>query len=725
MNGSRVNVVLLAVTVVAVAFGVYGFLFGGSVTTAPVAQPDPVHVGHDEHTAAATSRTERDNPADKPAVEPKPDKPNAKTPAGQPAQPGRQDAPAPDAPSEPHGDGVIEGTVLDPMGKPMEGVPLTALRIRPHGSGRTVGYSGGRNASAADLRRAAEELRAATREAVSGKEGVFKIEGVSPEDQYTVSALDETWGTAVRSGVVAGQRTLLQFDLAPITSGTVHDESGNPLVTRYSYSWGAEFYPDQALQPSGRFVIRWTNEGMKHVRLVCDGFIPSDPMDKSFRDRRDLKIVMVRAPLLHGTVTSDSGEPVQLAQVDILAIESTGDVLPEQQDQRQTTDVLGRFMFNSLRPGKYRVTARLRGDGKTAVAEVDLREDFKLALVLDPGPMLTVRVLDAESRPVGGTSTYLRDETGDWIETTSYRTDAPGETTFCGLPDGPLQLMVSAPGYAVQWIDVDMRSGSQMLNVTLKRGGELSGRVLDGASTPVPSIHVRLRPEGSRVGHSVISADTDDKGRYSAIGLLPGTWIVELARGWEGETLVTDTVTITEGENQRDFTINDSGRIRLNVTLDGQPVADWMRLWIYSEVSDEPQEAWASSRERDRFISLEEGTYYICANSDSHASRMVQVRVGQGETEVALQLQRPNALRLGWLETGSGYSRGGAREGDLILTCNGQEVTDRASLQRIVTDASNRPEITELSVVMQRGSKQVTAKWSKALPLPYTIPGVR
>ncbi|MBK8206899.1 MAG: hypothetical protein IPK87_08945 [Planctomycetes bacterium] len=299
MNGSRVNVVLLAVTVVAVAFGVYGFLFGGSVTPTPVAAPSPADLAHDQRTRADTSGTGPDADTDKPADDQKPNKPKAKMPAGDTDQPGPDEPDAPKAPSEPHGDGVIEGTVLDPTGLPMEGVLLTALRSKTQGSGRNVAYTFGRNESAEDLRRAAERLRLATREAVSGKEGAFKIEGVSPDDLYTVSAVDEAWGTAQYGGVVAGQRIVLQFTLSPITSGTVHDEQGNPLVTRYSYSWGDEFNQDRVLQPSGRFLIRWTSERLERVRLECDGFIPSDAMDKSYRDRRDVKIIMSRAPLLH------------------------------------------------------------------------------------------------------------------------------------------------------------------------------------------------------------------------------------------------------------------------------------------------------------------------------------------------------------------------------------------------------------------------------------------
>ncbi|MBK8206900.1 MAG: hypothetical protein IPK87_08950 [Planctomycetes bacterium] len=415
---------------------------------------------------------------------------------------------------------------------------------------------------------------------------------------------------------------------------------------------------------------------------------------------------------------------MRLARVNVHAIEEAAGELPEEQGQRQT-DALGRFAFNSLRPGKYRVTARMQGESKTAFADVDLREDVKLALVLDPGPTLTVRVLDAEKRPVGGTNAYLRDTAGEWIETTTYETETPGETIFCGLAAGPLQLTVTAPGYAIQWFDVDMRTGSQTMNVTLKRGGSVSGRVLDGAAAAVPSIQIRFRPDGSTFRGSAISDTTDEKGGYSASGLLPGTWIVEIARGWDAETLVTDTLMITEGENLRDFTISDSSRIRLSITLDGQPPADWLRVWIYSEDSDVPREEWVNSSDRNRVISLEEGTYHICAQSETHASRMVQVRVAQGETEVVLPLHKPNAIRINWLETGSGYSRGGAMEGDLILTCNAQEVSDKASMQRIINDSANRPEVTELTVVMQRGGKQVTAKWSKSLPIPETGPAVR
>ncbi len=724
MNGSRVNVVLLAVTVVAVAFGVYGFLFGGSVTPAPVTEPAPVHPGHDQRARAGTSDTEHDTPDDDPMDGQKPDKPKAKTPAGDTSQPGPDESPAPEAPPQPHGDGVIEGTVLDPTGNPMEGVPLTALRISAQGGGQKVVYSSGRNASAEDLRRAANELRLATRQAVSGKDGMFKIEGVAPHDLYDVSALDDTWGNAERNGVVAGQRVVLQFVLSDITSGTVHDAEGNPLVTRYSYSWGTRFNPERGRQPSGRFVIRWTSERLKFVRLECAGFVPSSPMDRSCRNRRDLKIVLDRAPQLQGTVVSPDGQPVQSAIVAITPSPELDATLVEGENERQS-DALGRFQFTSLPPCKYTVTATLRGGTTTASSEIDLQQDFKLELVLDPGPTLRVRVLDAEKRPVGGTSASLRDQSGDWIQTTALSTEIAGEYLFLGMPASPLQLHVSAPGYAVQWFDVDPRSGSQELQVTLLRGGTLTGRVVDGASVGVPDILLTFRPDGADVGQREQTTNTDSKGEYTISGLMPGNWTVDISRAWGEETIASDTLMIADGANQRDFTVRESSRIRIKCTLEDQAHGDWIHVWIYPEDADEPQEEWFSAGNRQPVVTLKEGAYFIASSTNSHASRMVQVRVGPGETEVALPLHTPNALRIDYVESGSGLSRAGAKAGDLILTYNEQEVRDRTSLLRLATEAASRPEVTEVAVVVQRGAKQVSLKWPKTLAAPVTSPGFR
>lgn len=724
MNGSRVNVVLLAVTVVAVAFGVYGFLFGGSVAPAPVAEPAPVHVGHDAGTRADATGTERDTTTDKPVDDQKPNKPKAKIPASDTDQPSPDASPAAEAPAEPHGDGVIEGTVLDPNGKPMEGVPVTALRKSAQGGGQNVVYSSGRSASAEDLRRAANEMRLATRHTVSSKDGLFKIEGVSPTDLYDVSALDDTWGDAERTGVVAGQRIVLQFVLYDITSGTVHDAEGNPLVTRYSYSWGTRFNPERGQQPSGRFVIRWTNEHMKFARLECAGFVPSSPMDRSYRNRRDLKIVLERAPQLQGTVVSPDGQPVESAIVAIAPSAELDVTLVEGENERRS-DALGRFQFSSLPPGKYMVTAKLRGGTTAASAEIDLQQDFKLELVLDPGPTLRVRVLDAEKRPVGGTLVSLRDQSGEWTQATTLPTEVAGEYLFLGMPASPLQLQVSAPGYAVQWFDVDPRSGSQELQVTLLRGGTLTGRVVDGASVGVPDILLTFRPDGADVGQREQFANTDNKGEYMINGLLPGNWTVDISRGWEEETIASDTLMIAEGTNQRDFTVSESSRIRIKCTLEDKAPGEWIHAWIYPEDADEPQEEWFSVSNRHPVVTLKEGTYYIALSTNSHASRMVQVRVGPGETEVALPLHTPNALRIDYLESGSGLSRAGAKAGDLIVTFNGQEVRDRTSLLRFVTEAANRPEITESTVVVQRGAKQVTLKWPKTLAAPVTSPGFR
>lgn len=234
-----------------------------------------------------------------------------------------------------------------------------------------------------------------------------------------------------------------------------------------------------------------------------------------------------------------------------------------------------------------------------------------------------------------------------------------------------------------------------------------------------------FRPEGADVGQREQTASTDSKGEYTISGLLPGNWTVDISRGWEEETIASDSLMIAEGSNQRNFTVTESSRIRIKCTLEDKAYRDWIHAWIYPEDADEPQEEWFSASNRNPVVALKEGNYFIALSTNTHATRMVQVRVGQGETEVALPLHTPNALRIDYLESGSGLSRAGAKAGDLIVTFNGQEVRDRTSLLRFVTEAANRPEITESTVVVQRGAKQVTLKWPTNLAAPVTSPGLR
>jgi hypothetical protein len=140
-------------------------------------------------------------------------------------------------------------------------------------------------------------------------------------------------------------------------------------------------------------------------------------------------------------------------------------------------------------------------------------------------------VRDESGRPVPGFSIITsmpkgRLERGPDRATTVF--DAQGRYDLLALPEGHYAVVAVAEGYApAAERELDLAEGGEATcDFTLKRGGTLSGRVLDGQSRdPIARAHVAL--EGAIGGDDgpvplVASATSDDEGRFQLGGIEAG-----------------------------------------------------------------------------------------------------------------------------------------------------------------------------------------------------------
>ena len=144
--------------------------------------------------------------------------------------------------------------------------------------------------------------------------------------------------------------------------------------------------------------------------------------------------------------------------------------------------------------------------------------------------------LCAEAQSITISGRVVADETGDSIPNARVTFSPSAQGTPVVLSDGDGRFTLTAPpgtsivvasksGYART--EVTPANG-QAINIRLRRGAAISGRVVDEFGDPVPA--ARITAETSSTSATaltiVATADTDDRGEYRVAGLPVGTFSV-------------------------------------------------------------------------------------------------------------------------------------------------------------------------------------------------------
>lgn len=250
----------------------------------------------------------------------------------------------------------------------------------------------------------------------------------------------------------------------------------------------------------------------------------------------------------------------------------------------------GRFIFNGLEPGTYRVSVRaglpvFTGDyvplsvGGVAAfgepSEVELPSDQGVdgvELDLLPGASLSGRALTRSGRPARAlpVRVELLDEHAQPIGLHGQAVTGPdGRWTVRGLPPGRFQVSSSdryddppqpravgsgrapfEPAYAtavasaqdersrtlIRPVAVPTGGSAQVPTLVLRRTTTLSGTVRRPDGRPRRDVEVVVQVNAVNQWHDGPSAVTDRRGRYRITGLLPGTYLLRAGATYLGGT---------------------------------------------------------------------------------------------------------------------------------------------------------------------------------------------
>ena len=210
----------------------------------------------------------------------------------------------------------------------------------------------------------------------------------------------------------------------------------------------------------------------------------------------------------------------------------------------------------------------------------NLRPGEAIDVALTPAEPLAGRVVDEESRPVGGAELDL----WAWMgvrrgliggEPLRVRTGADGRFRFDAPPAGRKVVVVRAPGHLPRVRQMTDVSGS--LTLYLERGGTITGRVVDaeGKAAVGARVEQSVAVQPGKPPPRLPRCYADDTGGFSLDGLEPGRVTIYATRGKLRSAAVEFEMTERGSVDADELVLSDVLPVRGRVVDDaGQPIAD-------------------------------------------------------------------------------------------------------------------------------------------------------
>jgi len=420
----------------------------------------------------------------------------------------------------------FEGRVTDDGGRPVEGAAVVALPFRP------------------------ERLEAYARHEVrTDADGRYRLDTLADEATYFIEAVAAAHAPFGRLVTTKRVRTL-DFTLpgAGRVEGRVSDATtgapvANAEVVLVTGLMGAGAAPASVVADAlGRFVFEHALPGPV---VLLDARAPGyaratvgyDAKAPRFVKAGETLIVDLPLPLggvVRGTVRGDDGRPIAFASVVAWIPRS-----PVDGEVAALTDASGGYRLAGLRPESWWLTVTAPGwaspveESETKVDVGDGQPEVVRDFVLRAGGVVAGRVSLRDGTPVAGVRVTVlpRDagKLGGQVRELVAVSDRLGAYRVAGVPAG-VDVLVEAVGPTGVKTRTDafrVASGEdKAVDVVLRPGAKLAGRVVDAAGRPVAGARVRFgHVEPEDLGRLDNSFRADDH-------LGPRTFVADAAGGF-------------------------------------------------------------------------------------------------------------------------------------------------------------------------------------------------
>jgi hypothetical protein len=361
-------------------------------------------------------------------------------------------------------------------------------------------------------------------------------------------------------------------------------------------------------------------------------------------------IPVVGGGTIAGLVTSSQGAPLSGAEVSLQGGGDSGGIRFGMEGQASLTDASGRFRFEHLAAGRYKVGASLRTEASQMIDVPlnagDLREDIRLSL--DAGA--TVRGV-VGGLPEGERAGVMVGAQGSEDYFANTRTGANGSFEFTGVPRGSLTLRATAGDLvmgsshtAVKELVIPEGQPEVTAEIVFEDGLSISGTVMRRGA-PVGGARVSAFMSGT--GRQA-SARVDESGMFKIVGLEPGR--VNLIAFAENFASQVSQVVELKADTSVDLVIpvaRLAGTVADSVT--GLPLESTVELQRVSTTPASPAGRLVASTDssgRFAFDDLEDVDYRLTARRSGYEAVTRTVKPTESGEDLRLELKRGSGLAI-------------------------------------------------------------------------------
>lgn len=266
---------------------------------------------------------------------------------------------------------------------------------------------------------------------------------------------------------------------------SVQDAAGKPIAGATVLVRGDDELPHAALTPeTGLVRLEHVGQRVESVRVSA----PAHDSALVNPTKREVQVALSAPGALEVDVRDPAGNPARDAEVWVSGI----DFWPPRQ---VLVDATGLARLEGLSRGTYDLRARFGSLVSAAAASVTLErgQRARVSLLLREGRFVSVRVSateGAQTVPVSGADVTLVEDGLSPFPLAS-RTGSDGKSSLGPVPPGRAVLNVRADGFMPESVQVP-RDSDAPLDISLVRGGRLSGRIVDAEGLPIDGARLEI-----------------------------------------------------------------------------------------------------------------------------------------------------------------------------------------------------------------------------------------
>jgi hypothetical protein len=347
-------------------------------------------------------------------------------------------------------------------------------------------------------------------------DGSFTLGGLEPGDVLIVTRDENGFQRDKRTVRVPDFVTIRVAPGARVRGRVTDDSSKQPvrsfaITAQVSSNGPVRIARKSFTSEDGTFELPGLPAGRLRLSVDANGFAMKEIAERELDESAvvdGVEIALAKASILYGTISDESGAPIEGAAV---ALIPTG----SRRRSDATSDSAGRYSITGLGAGAAEVNVQSETSMPESLSVQIAGGENKRDITLHRGGQLRGSVMTEERTPIGAATVTV--QFGGLSRTAT--TDDSGAFDVPGLGAGPFSVIASKSGFALARREV--ARADEPLVVTLQRAGIISGRV----TVPPDAVSPVFVTAGT--AHGVASAQASADGTFRITGAPVGN--VEVA----------------------------------------------------------------------------------------------------------------------------------------------------------------------------------------------------